>query len=133
MPTSEQGRGVNCPSEILTIAQIGNRPQGSVSDVILAATAGFVKAGHTVTNIFISGPFNPQAAARFPGEVIRYADLNAHPSKRTTVGPLRRALLAKKYDVVIAHRYHPCKLAARACRGLTFKRKIAVFHGLEYF
>jgi glycosyltransferase involved in cell wall biosynthesis len=118
---------------MLTIAQIGNRPQGSVSDVILAATVGFVKAGHTVTNIFIGGPFDPQAAARFPGEVISYADLDAHQNKRTIVGPLQHALLAKKYDVVIAHRYHPCKLVVRACRGLSLKRKIAVFHGLGNF
>lgn len=125
--------GLSRQAEMLTIAQIGCRPQGSVSDVILAAAVGLARAGHTVTNIFIGGPVDRQAAARFPGNFISYADLVAEQGKRALVGQLRRTLLAKGYDVVIAHRYHPCKVAAQACRGLTINRKIAVFHGLENF
>ena len=133
MPVLGQGRGKGHQTEMLTIAQIANRPQGSVGDVILAATAGFAKSGHAVTTIFIGGPFDRQAAARFPGEVIRYADLDAQQSNQAVAGQLRRTLIEKKYDVVIAHRYHPCKFTAQACRGLALKRKIAVFHGLGNF
>ena len=118
---------------MLNIAQIGNRPQGSVSDVILAAAMGFVKAGHTVSNIFVGSSIDPQAAARFPGECISYADVAAQQGKAALTRRLRRTLLEKRYDVVIAHRYHPCKMTARASRRLVLKRKIAVFHGLENF
>jgi glycosyltransferase involved in cell wall biosynthesis len=118
---------------MLTIAQIGNRPQGSVSDVILAATVGLAKNGHQVTNIFTGRPVDHQAAARFPGEVIIYADPVTKQDRQVIVGQLRRTLLEKRYDVVIAHRYHPCKITAQACRGLPIKRRIAVFHGLENF
>ena len=118
---------------MLNIAQIGNRPQGSVGDVISAASLGLVKAGHTVSNIFISGPVERQAAARFPGECISYADVAAQQGRAAVTRRLRRTLLQKRYDVVIAHRYHPCKMTARASRGLALKRQIAVFHGLENF
>ena len=118
---------------MLTIAQIGNRPQGSVGDVILAATEGLVKNGHQVTNIFIGGPVDQQAAARFPGEVIIYADPATKQGRPMVVAQLRRTIFEKRYDVVIAHRYHPCKIAAQACRLLPIKRKIAVFHGLANF
>jgi glycosyltransferase involved in cell wall biosynthesis len=104
-----------------------------VGDVILAASKGFAKAGHLVTHIFIGGPIDHKAAARFPGKVIVYADRLAGQGKRALVGQLHRTLLEQEYDAVIAHRYHPCKITAQACRGIAVKRKIAVFHGLENF
>lgn len=118
---------------MLKIAQIGNRPQGSVSDVIRAASMGFVKAGHTVSHIFIGGPVDPQVGMGFPGEFVSYADLPNQRGKRVNARQLRRTLLQGRYDVIITHRYHPCKVAAQACCGLSLKRKIAVFHGLDNF
>lgn len=118
---------------MLNIAQISNRPRGSVGDIVLAATGGFVKAGHAVTNIFINGPVDNHPAARFPCECISYADVLSKRGKQAVVRQLRRMLRQKGCDIVIAHRYHPSKFAARASRGLSVKRKIAVFHGLENF
>lgn len=115
---------------MLKITQICNRSQGSVADMVLAATGGFVKAGHAVTNVFFSGPVDCQLAARFPCKYVSYAGVLEKHGKQAVVRQLRSMLRRNGCDVVIAHRYHPAKIAARASRGLSIKRRIAVFHGL---
>jgi glycosyltransferase involved in cell wall biosynthesis len=115
---------------VLKIIQICSRPKGSVTDMALAAAGGFAKAGHVVTNLFLSGPIDNPLAKRFASRCVNDADALAQPGRRAAVRQLRRMLRQEAGDVVIAHRYHPCKLAAQAARGISLKRKVVVFHGI---
>ncbi len=115
---------------MLKIIQICDRPKGSVTDMVLAAAGGFTKAGYDVTNVFLSGPIDNQLAERFKCRYLRDADVLAKPDRNAIVQKLRSILQQEACDVVIAHRYHPCKLAAQASRGVALKRKAVVFHGI---
>ena len=118
---------------MLRIAQICNRPQGSVGDIVKISTHCMVKAGHSVTVVYLKGRANDLQAAHSPCAVVGYGDLLARESKKEVIQRLRRLLRQNNFDVVIAHRYHPCKFAMQASRGLAIKRRIAVLHGLANF
>jgi glycosyltransferase involved in cell wall biosynthesis len=98
--------------------------------MVLAAAGGFAKAGCDVTNVFLSGPIDDQLAEGFKCKYVSYADILANQGKRAVVQQLRSMLRHEACDVIIAHRYHPCKLAVKASRGVPLKRKVAVFHGM---
>ena len=116
---------------MLKIIQICSRPKGSVTAMALAAAGGFTKAGYRVTNIFLSGPIDDQLAKRFKCRCVSDADVSSRHGRRAAVRQLRRMLRQEAGDVIIAHRYHPCKLAAQASRGEgSLKCKVAVFHGM---
>ncbi len=118
---------------MLRIAQICNRPQGSVGDIVRSSTNCMAKAGYSVTVIFLKGRDDDLPAANLNCEIISCADWFDKGSHKEVIQRLRSLFRQKNFDVVIAHRYHPSKFAMQASRGLVIKRKIAVFHGLANF
>jgi glycosyltransferase involved in cell wall biosynthesis len=96
----------------------------------LAAAGGFAKAGYEVINVYLSGPVDNPLAKQLPYRCVDEGDSGVKHDGRAIVKELQSVLRQEAGDVVIAHRYHTCKLAVRASRGLSLKRKVAVFHGM---
>jgi glycosyltransferase involved in cell wall biosynthesis len=96
----------------------------------LAAAGGFSKAGYEVINVYLSGPVDNPLAKEFPYRCVDDKANGAKNGGRAVVQQLQSLLRQEACDVVIAHRYHTCKLAVRASRGISLKRKVAVFHGM---
>ena len=98
--------------------------------MVLAAAGGFTKAGYDVTNIFLTGPVDNPSAKHFRYRCVQAEGALAKHGRRAAVQKLRRIFRQEAGDTVIAHRYHPCKIAAQALQGVSLEHKVAVFHGI---
>lgn len=115
---------------MLNIAQICNRPHGSVGNIVLSATKGFTAYGHAVTNIFLKGEIDSHLESNLDCEFASCLEPWTRHGKHAVADHLKSLLQKKSFDVILAHCYHPCKFAAHASSNLRIKRKIAIFHGI---
>jgi glycosyltransferase involved in cell wall biosynthesis len=86
--------------------------------------------GHDVIEVYLTEkiptgyttPANRVVALNFPRNALKGL------RRLLAVRKLRLFIARENFDVVLTHRRKPAELAARACRGLSIKKRFAVWH-----
>ncbi len=115
------------------ILQVCRRYGTSVSDIAIIAARGFVKAGHRVSFFIMDEHYDGNHADKLDFDVQFFSPSPSKKTDRPLVASLRHLIKEHRFNLVITHRYKPCKLAVKATSGLAIDKRIAVFHGLQQF